>query len=131
MTELHEILYCSLLAADQPPNAVGRIVSLARMRNAERGITGLLVFDGMRFCQHIEGPRTEVTALLAAIEQDPRHTDIRVVYDGAIAGRRYPRFDMGLAESEGSQSIADIEQLDGLPALQRFLDLRPGFDVSA
>lgn len=131
MTDLHEILYCSVLASDQPPNAVARIVSHARWRNAAQGITGLLVFDGMRFCQHIEGPRDTVTALLSAIEQDPRHTDIRVVYDGPIAARRYPRFDMGLAESEGADGIADIELLDGMPALERFLQQRPGFDVSA
>lgn len=76
MTELHEILYCSLLAPDQPTEIVGQIVSRARARNATEGITGLLVFDGMRFCQHFEGPRRQVLGLLNRLEADPRHTQM-------------------------------------------------------
>jgi len=72
---LHEIFYCSVLAQDLPPNAVGAIVSQARARNAERKITGLLVFDGMRFCQHLEGPCDAVKALMRSIERDFRHDD--------------------------------------------------------
>jgi hypothetical protein len=132
MTQLHEILYCSVLAADQPPTAVGQIVTQARARNAEDGITGLLVFDGMRFCQHVEGPRKQVLRLLHRIESDPRHVQIRVVYEGALAQRRYERFEMGLAEvdEDNDDDLGAIHQLDGAEALTRFLALRPRFDIA-
>lgn len=129
MTELHEILYCSVLAPDQPANIVGQIVTRARARNAELKISGVLVFDGLRFCQHLEGPRTEITRVMDRIGQDPRHVDVRVVYDGQLAERRYGRFEMGYSDSEQDGNIAEICQLDGIAALERFLALRPGFDV--
>jgi Sensors of blue-light using FAD len=129
MTELHEILYCSLMAPDQTAAVVGKIVAQARRRNAERQITGLLVFDGMHFCQHFEGPRREVMALMDAIEHDPRHTQVRVVYEGPLAQRRYQRFDMGFAATEDADEIGRLHQLDDGPALQRFLEMAPRFDV--
>lgn len=133
MTELHEILYCSLLAPDQPTEIVGQIVSRARARNATEGITGLLVFDGMRFCQHFEGPRRQVLGLLNRLEADPRHTQMRVVYEGELAKRRYQRFEMGLAQTEDDEEREDIAilgRLDGAQALARFLALRPRFDIA-
>ena len=131
MTEpLHEILYCSMLAPGQAPNVVGQIVSSARLHNARQDITGLLVFDGMRFCQHFEGPQTVMVPLMQRIGQDPRHTGIRVLYEGTLLRRRYRNFDMGFAASEEPDDMAGIHALDGEEALQRFLALRPSFDVS-
>jgi len=63
---LSEILYCSELAPDLPPDTVASIVARARVRNGELGITGLLVFDGQRFCQHIEGPPGALQTLMTA-----------------------------------------------------------------
>ena len=87
-TSLFEIFYCSVLKQDLPPATVGAIVTQARARNAQHEITGLLVFDGMRFCQHLEGPPEAVKTLMQRIDQDSRHTDVRVVYQGALAARR-------------------------------------------
>lgn len=129
MPELQQILYVSQLAPDQPPNVVGRIVTLARSRNATDGITGLLVFDGMRFCQHFEGPPERVQALMARLSTDRRHTDLQVLHQGQVAQRHYQRFEMGLAEIEQSDDLADIALLHGEEALQRFLALRPRFDI--
>ena len=130
MHELHEILYCSLLAPDQPTAVVGRIVSRARARNADDGITGLLVFDGQRFCQHFEGPREKVRSLMARLEADRRHTELCVLFEGSLAARRYQRVEMGLAQVEEQEDLADIHPLQGAEALQRFLSLRPRFDIA-
>lgn len=130
MPELHEILYSSLLAPDQPPQVVGRIVTLARARNANDGITGLLVFDGIRFCQHFEGDREQVLALMARLQADRRHTELRVLFEGGLPRRRYQRFEIGLAEVEERDDLADIHALQGDEALQRFLSLRPRFDIA-
>lgn len=127
---LLELLYFSVLAPHQRPTVVGQIVAQARARNAERGITGLLVFDGMHFCQHIEGPADAVAPLMARILQDPRHDEVRVVYESAREARRYLRFDLGFAQSDGPDDMAGIRALDGVAALERFLALRPGFDIN-
>ena len=127
---LYEIFYCSVLAQDLPANAVGAIVGQARARNAAQDITGLLVFDGMRFCQHLEGPRDAVEALMRRIEQDPRHTEVRVVHEGPLESRRYSGFGMGLAESEGPDLMAGVHVLEGEAALKHFLALRSSFDIN-
>ncbi|MEJ8854559.1 BLUF domain-containing protein [Variovorax robiniae] len=125
---LHEILYCSKLTTGVSPAVVGAIVAHARVRNAQSGVTGLLVFDGDRFCQHFEGPRDAIVRLMDRIGDDPRHTDVRVVYEGPLGQRRYPRFEMGLVDAE--KDFPDLDRLDGEEALARFLELRPGYDVS-
>jgi hypothetical protein len=127
---LREILYSSLLAPSQPTAVVGRIVSRARARNAENGITGLLVFDGMRFCQHFEGPGEQVISLMRLLQADPRHEAVRVLYEGPLRQRHYQRFELGFAEVEDNDDLADINALQGAEALQRFLALRPRFDIS-
>lgn len=127
---LYEVLYCSTLAQDLPPTTVGTIASQARGRNAELGITGLLVFDGMRFCQHLEGPRSAVGQLMQRITQDPRHVGMRVVYEAPLASRRYTGFGMGLAECEGPDLMAGVHALDGKVALGHFLALLPSFDIN-
>lgn len=130
MTELHEILFTSILAPDQTPNVVGQIVSQARAAHAEHGITGLLVFDGLHFCQHLEGPTWALMRVIDQATQDPRHTALRVLHEGALGGRHYPRFDMGFAEVEGPDSLAELLQLDGEAALAKFVAMRPRFDIS-
>lgn len=128
--ELQEILYCSSLAARQAPNVVGQIVSQARIRNKAHDITGLLVFDGLMFCQHLEGSADDVRRLFARIAQDPRHTGVQLVYQGMRDARRYQRFDLGFAEAEEPHGLAELSGLDGTAALTHFLALRPGFDIS-
>jgi hypothetical protein len=130
MSELRQLLYCSSLASDQPIHIVGQIVSHARARNEDEGITGLLVFDGIRFCQHLEGPADRVRALLQRLQSDPRHCGMTVRFEGPLTQRRYPRFDLGLAEVENGEELAELETLEGETALARFLALRPRFDVA-
>ncbi|MGJ7489028.1 BLUF domain-containing protein [Variovorax sp. ZT4R33] len=125
-----ELLYFSVLAPHQQPTVVGRIVAQARAHNARHGITGLLVFDGIHFCQHIEGPAEALKPLMERIRQDPRHERVRVVYQGGRDERRYRRFDLGFAQGDDPDDMAGIQALDGEAALERFLALRPGFDVN-
>ncbi|PLC05313.1 blue light sensor protein [Variovorax sp. RO1] len=129
--QLHEFLYCSLLVQDLPPATVGAIVTQARARNAEDGISGLLVFDGQCFCQHFEGPREAVQGLMARLQRDPRHVALVVVHEGPLAERRYTGFAMGLAECEGPDPISALQALRGEVALAHFLALRGSFDISS
>lgn len=129
MTELRETLYSSVLAPQQSATIVGQIVSRARGRNEREGITGLLVFDGMRFCQHFEGPAEKMAALMQRIERDPRHTDIQILYTGTPAQRRYLGFEMGLAQVEDADELAALADMVGADALARFIALRPRLDI--
>ena len=64
--------------------------------NALDGITGLLVFNGLQFCQTIEGAPAAIDNLMARLRHDPRHDDIRVIEDATIEQRRFRSWDMQL-----------------------------------
>mgnify|MGYP001556989196 CR=1 FL=1 len=125
MPTLYEILYTSTLAPTAQVTQVAGIVTKARARNAELDLTGLLVFDGLHFCQQIEGSREEVLKLMKAIQADTRHTGVKVVHQGPLAERRFLRFTMGYVASDDEDALMRIEQADGAQALQQFLALIP------
>ncbi|MCW5259244.1 BLUF domain-containing protein [Verminephrobacter eiseniae] len=70
---LSQFVYYSTLADGYDATCVGAIIKTARAFNASNGITGVLLFDGERFCQYIEGNPVAVNALVDRIRQDPRH----------------------------------------------------------
>jgi len=64
--------------------------------NALDGITGLLVFNGARFCQTIEGAPAAIDSLLGRLNADPRHCAINVIDDQPVSQRRFRSWDMQL-----------------------------------
>lgn len=127
--ELHEVLYLSTLAPDAPLKVVASIATQARKANQAAGITGLLVFDGMQFCQHIEGPRKAVLALTERIRQDPRHVDVDILYHGPLAQRRFRNFGLGYTVVEDVDVLARLRYAGADAALAQFLALEPTLDL--
>lgn len=127
--QLHEVLYLSTLAPDAPLKVVASIASQARKANQAAGITGLLVFDGMRFCQHIEGPRKAVLALTERIRQDPRHVDVDILYHGPLAQRRFRHFGLGYTAVEDVDVLARLRDVGAEAALAQFLALVSTLDL--
>jgi hypothetical protein len=64
--------------------------------NALDGITGLLVFNGARFCQTIEGSPEAIENLLARLRRDRRHENVTVIDDAPVEERRFRSWDMQL-----------------------------------
>jgi len=126
---LHEILYASTMAANAPLSIVADIAARARITNQSRQITGLLVFDGMRFCQQLEGSYPEVATLIARIRRDPRHGQLEILHEGPLAGRRFKRFSLGYTSHEDVDALERLAQLRGQAALDAFISLLPNFDT--
>lgn len=131
MSNLYEVLYTSTLAPDAPVTAVAAIVATARLKNPQYDLTGLLVFDGQHFCQQLEGPRSAVLARMERIREDARHVDVDVVHHGVLTQRRFRRFTMGYATSEGEDYLQQIRGLEPKPALERFLAMLPTLDLDS
>ena len=62
----HQLLYISNLVAGVSYGVFAGICQVSRRRNAELGLVGVLLFDGHRFCQLLEGP----TAALARVRNE-------------------------------------------------------------
>jgi hypothetical protein len=81
---LHQVLYISHLAPPHEYDAFTAICRSSRHRNAALGVTGVLLFDGHRFCQLLQGPAPAVQTLMADIARDARHEQIVTLFDGAV-----------------------------------------------
>ena len=129
--QLHEVLYVSTLSPDSPVKVVSQIAAKARLANQEAGITGLLVFDGMRFCQQIEGPRKPVLALIERIRIDPRHVNVEILHHAPLEQRRFRRFSLGYAATDDADVLARIEDAGPQQAMAQFLALLPSIDLDS
>ncbi|MFY3383143.1 BLUF domain-containing protein [Paracidovorax sp. MALMAid1276] len=123
-TALYEVLYVSTLAPGQPLSVVADIAARARQANAVLDITGLLIFDGQRFCQQLEGPQKAVLKLIDRIRDDPRHVSVEVLHHGPLAGRRFQSFSLAFSTVEDAEALARLERLDGASALAAFETVR-------
>lgn len=96
---LYNLVYCSRAAAGVDSATLDHIIATARRRNPALGITGLLVFGGGVFFQWLEGPRDNVTQLMATIASDPRHASIvRLSANEEVRERLFPSWDMELVQ---------------------------------
>lgn len=129
MTERCQLFYLSRLAAGTSPACVADIVRAARQRNSAHGISSLLVFDGWRFCQYIEGGDAAVGELVERIRTDARHTDIQVLHQGP------PITPLGLGGHSlvyalnYDDSLDRFEQTRGASAIALLAGLLPTFDM--
>ena len=124
LTTLYEVLYVSMLAPGVPVSTVAVIAGHARAANAQRDLTGLLVFDGHCFCQQLEGMQKNVLSAMERIGQDARHVQVSVMHHGPLAQRRFSNFSLAFSTAEDADALAALALLDGEAALQAFNTLR-------
>lgn len=129
LAPLYEVLYLSVLAPDAPITAVSDIVGRARPDNLLRGVTGVLVFDGLRFCHALEGPQLDVLTLMEKIREDRRHSDIRVLHHGMLGQRRFRRFQLGYTPADQPEALLRMADLEGPAAMEALLALMPVLDL--
>lgn len=128
-TDIQEIIYVSTLAADEPLRAVADIAAKSRTANRRLDITGLLMFDGMNFCQQLEGGAQALAELMRRIHEDPRHTQVTVVHQGPLDKRRFWNFSLGYTSAEDIEALERLRQLQGQSAVDAFMALISELDV--
>jgi hypothetical protein len=91
---LRQLLYISSSTPPQTRVALDPIYDSSRHNNALDGVTGLLLSDGYRFVQVLEGSPEAVDETMARIRQDARHERIKVLSDKAVAAREFGQWSM-------------------------------------
>lgn len=97
------IVYSSAARAGIGEAELHDILAAARIRNARREITGLLLFRDRVFLQLLEGREVDVRYVLSRIEHDPRHHGIVRLVEEPIATRDFPSWSMGYETVEDDQ----------------------------
>jgi hypothetical protein len=124
----HQILYSSQLSPGLGYDVLASISRTARLHNAEWSITGVLLFDGQRFCQLLQGAEQPLRALMTRIALDTRHSHVLVLSDQPMPSPAAGGWMMGYCEADDLDSLADAR---GDAALQSFDAIRQRADLSA
>lgn len=125
---LYQVVYCSSAAPGVDDATVAGIIEHAQARNAERGITGMLVFGNGIFFQWIEGPRDTMTVLLAKLKADPRHENFVTLSETEETRERlFP--DWGMQPVSGAEihdvlldALGTVTDARNAETLDRMLD---------
>nr|WKN35170.1 BLUF domain-containing protein [Tunicatimonas sp. TK19036] len=89
-----------------------KLSAKARDKNRKLQVTGFLQYKDGYFLQYLEGTKSTVEDLMAAIAQDKRHTVLRTVYLAERDSRRFDNWHMRYwKESEFKHlKLADLLQ---------------------
>ncbi len=127
--DLCDLMYVSVAARAMAFGGVGELAKEVRLKNLVSGITGLLIFDGERFCQFLEGRSDQVVALFERIQVDPRHDQVHFVHGGPSAQRHFRRFSMGFAQTDDADMLRSFAVVPSEVAMDRFWGLVPALDM--
>jgi len=94
---MFSLAYVSVAAVPFSNPQLIELLEKSRVNNEALGVTGMLLYKDGRFLQAIEGDEDSVKSLMAKISADPRHRDIAILLQGAIARREFPDWSMGFA----------------------------------
>ena len=89
-----QITYISTARPEFPATAIDEILAASRRKNAAAGVTGLLLYDGYRFLQALEGEAAAVTKVYEHIKADPRHRAIVLLSSREISERAFGNWAM-------------------------------------
>ncbi|MEH3105489.1 MAG: BLUF domain-containing protein [Sphingomonas phyllosphaerae] len=108
---LFRIIYSSRATHFLNDDELRELCETSTQRNLRDGITGLFLYDGVRFLQAIEGERPAVESLMARIVRNRNHRDIVEVFAGAIEHREFPHWSMDEPPRQGEDLEKFVEQV--------------------
>ncbi len=113
---LKTLTYTSRARLDLGDEDLAAIHQTARHLNALDGISGLLLFDGSRFLQILEGAEDAVDNLVERLRMDPRHLAFEVRDERFVERRSFPDWSMELIRVSSGYGNARDEVAAALPA---------------
>jgi hypothetical protein len=112
---LKTLTYTSRARLDLTDPDLDAIHQTARHLNALDGVTGLLLFDGSRFLQIIEGSEAAIDNLVERLRRDPRHSAFEVRDERHVERRSFADWSMELLRVSAGYRAARDEVATILP----------------
>ena len=125
------MVYTSAAHRMMDPQELGQILAVARKKNGQLGVSGILLYEAGSFLQVLEGDEAVVRELFQTIERDERHFRVKVIEAQPIRERSFsawtmgfvalhPRLIAGLPQRHGLSSNGSLE--DGSSSILHTLD---------
>lgn len=89
-----QITYISTARPELPADAIDEILAASRRNNHADGISGLLLYDGYRFLQALEGEPHRVRRAYDRIKADPRHRALVMLSSHEVTERSFGDWSM-------------------------------------
>ena len=86
---------------------IDRILADAAAHNRMAGVTSVLMFDGVRFLQYLEGPDDGMSSVYPRVLNARSHHHLRQLAKGEVPTRQFPRWTMASARID-ADVLADI-----------------------
>jgi hypothetical protein len=102
----YQLIYSSDASIPMQSDDLEDLLEQARERNAQRGITGALVYVDGIFLQILEGEAATIKALMARISSDLRHEGATVLQEGDVPSPRFSDWTMAYIGATPEQ-VAD------------------------
>lgn len=124
MSTLVQIIYISRSTTPpaNPANGVdpvvSRILAHSRTNNRRNGLVGVLYFGDGCFFQCLEGEEVAVDTLYAKLEQDDRHTDLKIISRKQIATATFKDWSMKYVATE--KEMAALMRRAGLSSFDPY-----------
>ena len=112
---LKTLAYTSRARLDLSDGELNDIHQTARHLNALDGVTGLLLYDGSRFLQIIEGAEGAIDDLVERLRMDPRHSAFEVRDEREVDRRSFEDWSMELVRVSAGYKVAREEVATILP----------------
>ncbi|NDB10617.1 MAG: BLUF domain-containing protein, partial [Betaproteobacteria bacterium] len=107
------VTYLSQATEPFSARALVDLLEHCREKNPRLGVTGVLIYANGTFLQVIEGDEAAVDRLMAVIERDSRHTNVKIVRRESVTSRQYSDWSMGF------ERVTD-RTLQEIPGLRNF-----------
>jgi hypothetical protein len=111
-----QLTYISTATAGMTDAMVGQILSVSRFNNASEDVTGLLLYDGYRFLQALEGPTDAVNRLYQRVKGDPRHRAVVLLSSRTVQSRDFGNWAMAAERVAVSRGATVADLVDDLTA---------------
>ncbi len=112
---LKTLTYTSRARLDLGDEDLAAIHETARHLNALDGISGLLLFDGSRFLQIVEGSEDAIDNLVERLRMDPRHSAFEVRDERPVERRSFEGWSMEMVRVSAGFRAAREEIAPILP----------------
>lgn len=112
----HQLIYASRATQPMSDDDLVALLQQCRSNNAALDVTGMLLYDGGKFIQVLEGDSDTISNLFRRIKEDERNADLVMIDNSAIDQRTFGAWSMGFRRVDANDRQALAGYTDILDA---------------